>query len=88
MKQKTNPFKAQSIVPAKKGAKKWTYTPTKKDPTLGEFYEESDTHPGEMYKVVRRGKNVFTCSCKGWIFHRHCKHIRRVQEKLKLPVTY
>jgi hypothetical protein len=39
----------------------------------------------KIYIVSKRNTNVkqWECSCKGWIFHRHCKHINAMSGVLK-----
>lgn len=51
-------------------------TPEEKDsrwgPVVGTF--DSSSRPGEKYEVRRRAENQYSCQCKGWIFHKKCKH--------------
>ena len=41
-------------------------------PVVGTFDSSSD--PGKRYEVRRKAKDMYSCQCKGWVYHRHCKH--------------
>lgn len=30
---------------------------------------------GKAYTISRTKSGGWQCSCRGWIFHRHCKHL-------------
>jgi len=51
------------------------------DQWTNRFKIHSETS-NRVYTVAQnKSKRFFGCDCKGWIFHRHCKHL----ESLGLP---
>jgi len=55
------------------------WTPEAKDKRWGPIVATADPsnpteNKGNPYEIRRKGKNQYSCQCKGWIFAGHCKH--------------
>ena len=46
------------------------------------FAVESETDPEQWYQVFANG-TVMKCTCKGYLSHKHCKHLEAVQAYLQ-----
>ena len=46
------------------------------------FAVESETDPEQWYQVFANG-TVLKCTCKGYLSHKHCKHLEAVQQYLQ-----
>jgi hypothetical protein len=46
------------------------------------FAVESETEPEKWYQVFANG-TVIKCTCKGYLSHKHCKHLTAVQQHLQ-----
>lgn len=50
---------------------------------VNRFEVESETS-NRLYIIAKRAnKNEWGCSCRGWIIHRNCKHLRAVMPMIE-----
>lgn len=85
-------FKFKSITkvnqkPVRKPGQKIKWVLKKSNAEMGRWEVKSQSDGRRHYTVVLRGKDTLTCSCKGWIFNRHCKHIEAKAKELGIKIA-
>jgi len=51
-------------------------------------FEIKSESSNRLYVVAQHKKTgIWSCSCPGWIIHRHCKHLRALGDTFKVIET-